>query len=247
MIFLGASRSMFLTPVIIMLVDLWRRGRITTGRLIAGGIAGGVILFAVGLLRMDTELEQGVYLLRLVADFAPEFREFAKLVEVMPDSAPFLHGQMFANAVLIILPGKLLGILGLSKAEYWLPFGEYLKNLFNYDFAGGGLRAGLIAEFYANFGFAGILAGFYGLGLTIRSIEKRLARADAVRRLFWLAVGLSVASSLLFTFDAVIYKLAAFVFGWGLYGVLKGCLGTISRASAIAAVQPVSDTEKELP
>ena len=245
LIFMGASRSMFLTPIMIMLLDLWRRGRIRTGRLILGGLTCGLILFAVGLLRMDTELEQGVYLLRFAADFAPEFREFAKLLEIMPDGAPFLHGQMFANAALIVLPGKVLGLVGLSKAEYWLPFGEYLKDLFNYQFAGGGLRAGLIAEFYANFGFPGILVGFYGLGLTVRLVESGVHAAGAVRRLFYLAVGLSVASSLLFTFDAVIYKLVAFAIGWGLYGALAGCLGILAGANHETQAQLVTDSDRD--
>lgn len=233
-IYLGASRSMLVTPVLVIMLDSWRRGRLKWWHTGLGLLAIGAVVFLVGLFRMDAGIERDIYLLRFVADFAPEFREFAKLLTYMPDHVGYLHGQMFANGVLILVPGKVAEVLGVSKAEYWLPFGEYLKNLFNYEFVGGGLRAGLIAEYYANFGVFGIVAGFYFMGLLLRYLEDHLRGAGPTARVFTLAIALSLATSVLFTFDAVVYKIVSLGVGWVLYRtirfVLVACRGTAGRS-----------------
>ena len=133
LIFLGSSRSMFLTPIIVIGLDLWRKRKISGVKIAVGVLLCGLISFVVGLFRMGTTGQQGLFILRFISDFAPEYREFGKLLEYVPEQSPYLNGQMFINAVLIIFPGKVLAIFGMSKAEYWQPFGMYVKDLFNYQ------------------------------------------------------------------------------------------------------------------
>ncbi len=227
-IFLGASRSMLFTPVVIILLDLWRKKLVRFRWIAFGTIFSGLAIFLIGLFRMGTQAERGIYLLRFVNDFAPEFREFAKLLQYIPDKAGYLNGQMFLNTIFILLPGKILSLLGMSKAEHWLPFGQYLKDLFQYRFQGGGLRAGLIAEYYANFGLVGVIAGFYLLGVLIRYFDAKIHVPSPVWNVFYLTMGLSVATSVLFTFDAVVYKIVSLSIGWILYYGFSESFRTIS-------------------
>ncbi len=228
LILMGGSRSMFLTPVLVILIDVWRKKVIKTGYLVMAGTAAVIIWFAVGILRMGVELGPEIFLLRFAADFAPEFREFAKLLAYIPDKIGYLNGQMFTNTFYIMIPGGVLDLVGVAKSVDWVPFGEFLKNLFGYEFAGGGLRAGLIAEFYANFGPWGIIGGFYFLGIIIRFFDSRINRFSGDKSALYLLIGISLASSTLFTLDAVIYKIAAFIFGWIIY---KAVLFAISEIS----------------
>ncbi|RKX28699.1 MAG: hypothetical protein DRP47_03625 [Candidatus Zixiibacteriota bacterium] len=232
-IFLGASRSMFLTPIIVIGLDLWRRGTIGGARMFSGVIICGLAAFVIGLYRMGSTDQQGLYILRFITDFSPEFREFGKLLDYVPDKAPYLNGQMFINAVLILFPGKLLALAGMSKAQYWQPFGMFMKDLFNYQFAGGGLRAGLIAEFFANFGAIGIVFGFFSLGGVASWLDKKISNSDDVIRMFYLITGFSVATSILFTFDAVIYKIISLMFGWLLFWILSSVLSSLSTGHKI--------------
>lgn len=229
LIFLGSSRSMFLTPIIVIGLDLWRRKKIGGINMAAGVLLCGLVAFVVGLFRMGSSDQQGMYMLRFIVDFAPEYREFGKLLAYVPEQSPYLNGQMFINAILIIFPGKILAIFGMSKAQYWQPFGMYIKDLFNYQFAGGGLRAGLIAEFYANFGAIGILGGFFGLGTAAAWLDRRIGLSGDVARMFFLIAGFSVATSVLFTFDAVIYKLFSLGLGWVVFMVFTSTFKTLAR------------------
>jgi oligosaccharide repeat unit polymerase len=219
-IYLGASRSMLVTPILVILIDQWCRQKLKTIWLFTGTLAAGLVVFITGLLRMGTDGEQAIYLLRFVADVAPELREFAKLLDYIPDRADFLHGQMFVNGVVIMVPGKLIALLGGAKELLWQPFGEYLKNLYGYAFAGGGLRAGLIAEYYANFGLFGIILGFYAMGLLVRFVDVKIMYVRGTTRLFFLVLALSLATSTLFTFDGVVYKLVAFSAAWIVYSLV---------------------------
>jgi oligosaccharide repeat unit polymerase len=218
-IYLGASRSMLVTPILVMLIDQWCRRKLKTIWLCTGVLSAGLVVFVTGLLRMGTDSEQAIYLLRFVADVAPELREFAKLIDYIPDKADFLHGQMFVNGVVIMIPGKLIALLGGAKEILWQPFGEYLKNLYGYAFAGGGLRAGLIAEYYANFGLFGVILGFYAMGFLVRYVDIRIMFVRGTTRLFFLVLALSLATSTLFTFDGVVYKLVSFAAAWIVYSL----------------------------
>jgi len=228
-IYLGGSRSMLFTPILVIMIDLWRRQRVNWWQIGLGMAAALGGIFILGLLRMDSNLERGIYLVRFVADFAPEFREFSKLLTYIPEQTGFLNGQMFVNTALILTPGSLLDLVGMTKADHWLPFGQFLKDLFNYQFAGGGLRAGLIAEYYANFGLTGIIVGFYGLGGLVRYVDSRLSCETPERKVMTLLIALSLGSGVLFTFDAVVYKLAAFGIGWGLYCVTGWSLTALAQ------------------
>ncbi len=224
LILMGGSRSMFLTPVLVILIDIWRRKALRIRYIILFSTAAMLVWFMVGIMRLGIELGWENMVLRMATDFAPEFREFAKLMQFIPDKVGYLNGQMFSNALYIFVPGGILEPMGVIKSIDWVPFGEFLKNLFGYEFAGGGLRAGLIAEFFANFGLPGIIGGFYILGIFIKYFDSKLRRASREKGIFYLLIGLSLGSSVLFTFDAVTYKILSLLFGWIIFKSVLFCL-----------------------
>ena len=221
LILLGASRFMFLSPIVVIFLHLWLKGRLRTRWLVLVIVAGGVAAFLMGIYRMGDSAERQLYLLRFATDFAPEFREFARLMDYIPERIGYLYGQMFTNAVYIVMPGKLLDLFGLSKMDSWVPFGQFVKDLFRMDFAGGGVRAGLIAEYYANFGLAGIIVGFYAMGAAVRLLEKKIFHPSPCTAQFYMIVAFSVATGMLFTFDAIVYKIVSFVVAWVVFAMIN--------------------------
>ena len=217
LVLLGASRFMFLSPIVVIFLHMWLKGRVRTHWLLLVILAGGVAAFLIGLYRMGDSAERQLYLLRFATDFAPEFREFARLMDYIPERIEYLNGQMFTNAVYIVMPGKLLDLFGLSKMESWLPFGQFVKDLFRMDFAGGGVRAGLIAEYYANFGLTGIIVGFYAMGAAVRFLENKIFHPSPCTAQLYMIIAFSVATGMLFTFDAIIYKIVGFIVAWAVF------------------------------
>jgi hypothetical protein len=235
LILLGASRFMFLSPVVVIFLHMWLKGKVRTRWLVLVILGGGVAAFLIGLFRMGDNAERQLYLLRFVTDFAPEFREFARLMDYIPERIDYLNGQMFANAVYIVMPGKLLSLFGLSKIESWLPFGQFVKDLFRMEFAGGGVRAGLIAEYYANFGLAGIIVGFYAMGAALRYLEKKIFHPSPCTAQLYLIVAFSVATGMLLTFDAIVYKIVGFLVAWAVFYLIAYVATGLSNRYAMKA------------
>lgn len=140
----------------------------------------------------------GIYFLRLasslsslgvkitwdvVADFGSRFVHFAlergnvpnfpivfTIIDKMPSEVDFLYGKTLFNWAVFFIPRSIL------PADYLISY--RIKNTWYLDVDGGGLPPTAVGEWYANFGFAGVVVGMFIVGLAMGFFYKA-ARVSA--------------------------------------------------------------------
>jgi oligosaccharide repeat unit polymerase len=94
----------------------------------------------------------------------PNFPVVFTIVDKMPTEESFLLGKTLFNWAIFIVPKSIL------KGDYLISL--WVKRTWYLDVEGGGLPPTAIGEWYANFGFAGVVVGMFVVGLAVGSLYK---------------------------------------------------------------------------
>ena len=60
-------------------------------------------------------------------------------------------------------------------------------------------------------------------------LDRKIRFSNDVMRMFYLITGFSVATSVIFTFDAVIYKVFSLGLGWVVFWILASVFKTLAK------------------
>jgi len=99
----------------------------------------------------------------------PNFPVVFTIIDKMPSDVDFLYGRTLFNWAIYFVPKAIL------KADYLISI--WVKNTWYLDVEGGGLPPTAVGEWYANFGFAGVVVGMFVVGLMLGVLFK-LARVS---------------------------------------------------------------------
>ena len=94
----------------------------------------------------------------------PNFPIVFTIVDKMPFEEGFFYGKTLFNWAIFFIPRSIL------EADYLISL--RIKEMWYLDVEGGGLPPTAIGEWYANFGFAGVVMGMFVVGLAIGTLYK---------------------------------------------------------------------------
>lgn len=97
----------------------------------------------------------------------PNFPIVLTIIDKIPSEIDFLYGQTLFNWAIYVIPKSIL------PPDYLISM--WIKNTWYLDIEGGGLPPTAVGEWYANFGFAGVMLGMFLVGLAL-GILFRIAR-----------------------------------------------------------------------
>ena len=97
----------------------------------------------------------------------PNFPVVFTIIDKMPAEQNFFLGSTLFNWAIYFIPKSLL------KADYLISL--RIKEMWYLDIEGGGLPPTAVGEWYANFGFAGVVVGMFIVGLIMGLFYKRAA------------------------------------------------------------------------
>ena len=142
-------------------------------------ILAGALGISIYFLRLASSLSSlGVQITwQTVADFndriihfalhrgnVPNFPIVFTIVDKMPSEESFFLGKTLFNWAVFFVPRSIL------EADYLISL--RIKKMWYMDVEGGGLPPTAIGEWYANFGFAGVVLGMFVVGLAIGTLYK---------------------------------------------------------------------------
>jgi hypothetical protein len=99
----------------------------------------------------------------------PNFPIVFTIIDKMPAEEGFLYGKTLFNWAIFLIPKSIL------KGDYLISI--WVKNTWYLNVEGGGLPPTAVGEWYANFGFAGVVVGMFLVGLALGTLYK-LARTS---------------------------------------------------------------------
>jgi len=173
------------TPLIavsfVMLLTLVATGRRTSPAVVATVATLVVALVAgLGVLRLASSsslADKREAVVRPLFDVAPELREQAYVYEIYPDLHGFTAGRDLAAVASSIVPGTLLGLVGVDKSAIYTDvsrdYSATMRQLGYYPRSEKPLRVGLVGELYADFGLRGVVVGLFGFGILVGLIPLR--------------------------------------------------------------------------
>jgi oligosaccharide repeat unit polymerase len=94
----------------------------------------------------------------------PNFPIVFTIIDKMPAEEGFLYGKTLFNWAIFLIPKSIL------KGDYLISI--WVKNTWYLNVEGGGLPPTAVGEWYANFGFAGVVVGMFLVGLALGTLYK---------------------------------------------------------------------------
>jgi len=94
----------------------------------------------------------------------PNFPVVFTIIDKIPAEESFLYGKTLFNWAIFLIPKSII------KGDYLISL--WVKNTWYLDIEGGGLPPTAVGEWYANFGFAGVVLGMFIIGLAIGALYK---------------------------------------------------------------------------
>jgi oligosaccharide repeat unit polymerase len=164
---LHGNRGVVILPIIVIVISLFWRRPIPTLRLALAGMLAFVLLSALGYMRnsssfgpsydRDLALENYEGSERYIAPglqyVTATSTTFDLTLNAIPNLHNFSYGRILVSPLISPLPGSQ------ESADL------YLKRIFGFQFVGFGLALGAMNALYIDFGYPGILGGFFALGL----------------------------------------------------------------------------------
>jgi hypothetical protein len=94
--------------------------------------------------------------LRFATDFAPEYREFARLVKLIPAKYDYIGvSKIIDNMFLTIIPNELLRLFSFDKGIYYNPIGNINREMLFHS-GSLGIRTSLYGDMFVSSGIIGI-------------------------------------------------------------------------------------------
>jgi len=104
----------------------------------------------------------------------PNFPVVFTILDKIPSEVSFLHGATVFNWAMALIPDSIL------PADYFIP--DLIKTTWYLDIEGGGLPPTAIGEWYANFGFAGVIIGMFLVGAILGVLYRWARDSDSPYR-----------------------------------------------------------------
>ncbi len=101
----------------------------------------------------------------------PNFPIVFTIIDKIPSEVDFLYGKTLFNWAVFFIPRSIL------PPDYLISY--RIKNMWYLDVEGGGLPPTAIGEWYANFGFAGVIVGMFVVGLVMGVIYRRASASES--------------------------------------------------------------------
>lgn len=99
----------------------------------------------------------------------PNFPIVFTVLDKIPAEEGFLYGKTLFNWAIFLIPKSII------KGDYLISL--WIKDKWYLDVEGGGLPPTAVGEWYANFGFAGVVVGMFVVGMALGTLYK-LARSS---------------------------------------------------------------------
>lgn len=224
---LFGSRNIVITIILTILIHRYTNSiiKFSKMKIIIIAIVVGVSSFAYKSLLTVTEYSKESLILRLTTDFAPEYREYLKIVTNVPDYAPYISYTPIIESFAYIIPEEVFSAVGASKSDYYLQTVNYVKYVINSNYQGG-IRSGIYSEVYLMNGIYSILIFAVVVGIVLAFIDKRVYNIKSNNKesmpsnIITIYIGGTICLIQLFGVTVIVYKLFTMFLFWYPYKIL---------------------------
>lgn len=215
------SRSLFLTIILAVMLERLITKKTKMKRFIVMIVL--ISIFAIGykyILSIES-FNFNLLIERIFTDIAPEFREFALVIDRVPNLFPYLGVSVLIESILFIIPGSFISFLGANKFNYFGNTVQYVKDIIGSSFQGG-IRSSAFSEIYLIQGYLSIIIFGVVFAILVYYIDSKINGSQDMNfmYIYYIFLGVNIGLTQLLGITVLPYKIIMISIPWLMYKVL---------------------------